>query len=164
MQKYPFLEGYLEKNHGENLEAFGFMGEATDADKGLKNAVPSWLKGTKIEEVENEKAKMANDYIDGLTRNDYEIIKKKNRKNLSSEEMFRDPQYLKILNVMRNDIKMDMGANDIEYFLKTPATNWEADFFNSQKEPSKQEIEDLLTEAERPGPRKYAYETTINDL
>ena len=164
LQRYPFLEGYLENNHGENLESFGFMGEATDADKGLKNSVPSWLKGTKIEEIENKKTKMANDYIDGLTRNDYEVLKKKKWGKMNSEQMFRDPAYLKILNVMRNDVGEDMGANDIEYFLKTPATNWEADFFNSQRDPSKQEVEDLLIEAERPQPRKYGYETTMNDL
>jgi hypothetical protein len=61
-------------------------------------------------------------------------------------------------------VNEDMGANDIEYFLKTPATNWEIDFFNSQKDPSKQEVEDLLVEAERPQPRKYSYESVMNDL
>ena len=131
MQNYPFLQGYLEKKHGENLHSFGYIGESTDADKGLKNNVPSWLKGTEIEGAEAEKTKLANNYIDGLSKKDYDSIKKKDFKVMNSEQLFRDENYLKIVNVMRNDLNFDLGANDIEFFLKTPASNWEADFFNS---------------------------------
>ena len=126
--------------------------------------MPSWLKGTEIEEAEAEKTKIANNYIDGLSKKDYDAIKKKDFKAMDSEQLFRDENYLKIVNVMRNDLNFDLGANDIEFFLKTPAQNWEADFFNSQRDPSKQEIEDLLIEAERPKPRVYSYESSINDL
>lgn len=163
LQSYPFVEGYLENNYGEDLTNFGFIGEATNADDGLKK-VPDWLKGTKIGQEENQKALVAKNYIDDITRQDLKSIKNKNFSKMSSEQLFRDNDYMKILNVMRNDTNMDLGANDINFFLNKPAVDWEAAFFDSQRNPSKEEIEDILLETERPEARKNAYTNIMNDL
>ena len=164
LEKYPFLEGELQERFGEDLAAFGFNGEATDADAGLGSGVPDWLKGTKIDEIQNDKIKVTKNYLDDITNKDLDNIKKKNFNEMSSEQLFRDGQYSKLLNVMRNDVNDDLGANTVEYLLSKPAANWEAAFFDNQREPSRFEVEDVMVELERPEPRKNRYVEIMNDL
>lgn len=126
IKKYPVLEGHLENHFGENLNSFGIVGEGTDPDKEAN--LPSWLKG-EVKEDKKAQDKQNNNYIDGLT--DEDLLKFKNIDMSTGKKMFESPSYLKLFNAMRNDTGLDMRANDVQFFLKEPAKNWEADFFDT---------------------------------
>lgn len=161
LKKYPVLEGYIEKNFNENLKHFGIVGETTDLDADLRN-IPNWLKGTDVNFDEKQQNIQGNNYIDNLSKEDLNKIK---AINLSTGKgVFENKEYLKLFNAMRNDLNLDMQISDIKYYLQNPAKEWEADFFDTQRKPTRQEIDDILEELDNQGPRKSKYTTTMSDL
>ena len=111
---------------------------------------------------EKSKDIKSDNYIDNITTQDLDRLK---QIDLSSgTQMFQNKEYLKLFNVMRNDTNLDMKAHDVLFYLNEPAVNWEEGFFDTQREPTRQEIDDVIIEVERQEPRKKRYNDVMNDL
>ena len=161
IKKYPVLEGHLDREYGENLGSFGIIGEDTNPDGKKDPNIPSWMQDT--EKVEKQATNIQSDnYIDNISSADLEKLKKIDLS--SGTKMFQNKEYLKLFNVMRNDTNLDMKAHDVLFYLNEPAANWEEGFFDTQREPTRQEIDEVLVEVERQEPRKKRYNDVMNDL
>lgn len=162
-QKFPFLQNQLATELKEDISKFGFTGENTAPDDEVN--IPSWLKGkTEQERRAEEEKKDAKGYMYDIDKEDIKKAIRKDYSNQTSKELFDDKDYLKIFDLLRNDIDIKMKKKDVQFYLNEPAKDWEIDFFNRDRNPSKWEIEDLLVELERPGPRRSRYISCMSDM
>ena len=158
MIKFPMLQGVLRDKGTEQTR----LGLDENFKEHNTKHYPGWFS-----EYKREARKKRIDDTNLIYGFDADGLSKINPHDFhmsTQKEVFDNPEYLKYLEVLRQDAGADMKMKDIQFYLGKSSKDNKEKFFDKLQKPRQKEIESLLVELEERDIRQAKCSALLNDL